>query len=380
MPTVVQIIAGPEIGGQEILLKEILLNRKSRKIKHILIVLHTLNNDYLRSLVESGVNVFILRIPYVKFVWLRVILYFWCIGKIYRIVRDKPCIIHTHNFLYSALPLFVLCYFVSTVKHVHTVHTGGIHYQDSNIGARLKRRIEQFLYKLNETELIAVSFGVAQRLRKLFPGTNITAIPNGIVPSHDVRCFNDLSVISINEVKEKQFRGVYVGRLVKGKNHSTIIFAVSELKRRRYKVHVDFFGVGPLRSVLVDLANRCGVEEMISFHGHVDNVRTRLHLYDFGVFPSEYEGFSLALLELLNAGLPTAVSDVVTIREMGFCGDEVLWFSTFDHVELAECVEYFLNKDFETKELSLRGLRFSQKFDLNLSIMKIEQFYLNVGL
>lgn len=103
----------------------------------------------------------------------------------------------------------------------------------------------------------------------------------------------------------------YVGRLVEGKGVLTLLKAWRTLlESRRESIHLLILGSGG------DYPHRCDEEvydyviqheivDRITLPGAVSNVADYLRAADIFVFPSEHEGFGLAFLEAMAAGLPT---------------------------------------------------------------------------
>ena len=64
------------------------------------------------------------------------------------------------------------------------------------------------------------------------------------------------------------------------------------------------------------LEKSLGLEGKVRFLGHVDDVRGLLKKADIFLIPSRWEGFGLAAVEAMNAGLPVIASDVAGLREI----------------------------------------------------------------
>lgn len=100
-----------------------------------------------------------------------------------------------------------------------------------------------------------------------------------------------------------------LGRLVKQKAFHRLICAHAMLRDRGVDHHLVLLGDGPLRQELLALATRLGVDKTVFLPGHVpDPANWLAHSSVFGLC-SEYEGFPLAILEAMQAGVPIVSMD-----------------------------------------------------------------------
>ncbi len=105
-----------------------------------------------------------------------------------------------------------------------------------------------------------------------------------------------------------------VGRLAQQKNQEFLLRALPFLP----DVHLAIAGDGELRQILVRKAVTLGVQERVHFLGEVAyaDIPDFLRAGDLFVFPSRWEGFGLALVEAMHAGLPVIASDIPALREV----------------------------------------------------------------
>ena len=112
-----------------------------------------------------------------------------------------------------------------------------------------------------------------------------------------------------------------VGRLSTQKNYSVAVRAISLLET---EVAYTILGEGDDRAELEELARSLGVTDKVSFVGHKSDIKPFLEHADILLIPSLWEGFGLAAVEGMNAGLPIIASDVPGLREVvgknGACG------------------------------------------------------------
>lgn len=103
-----------------------------------------------------------------------------------------------------------------------------------------------------------------------------------------------------------------VGRLSEQKDQSFLIELLPRLVQRIPNIKLVIIGEGPLRDSLKALAQDLGVEERVVLLPAQCNISEFLSAFDCYVFPSLYEGLSLAALEAQFNGLPCVMSDGVS--------------------------------------------------------------------
>lgn len=107
-----------------------------------------------------------------------------------------------------------------------------------------------------------------------------------------------------------------VGRLHTQKGLIDLLPVLPQLFARIPDLHVLWIGDGPLRVPIQRLIDSAGLSSRLHLLGGRDDVGRCLALSDLFLFPSRYEGFSLALVEALNAGCPPVAFDIGGIREI----------------------------------------------------------------
>lgn len=93
------------------------------------------------------------------------------------------------------------------------------------------------------------------------------------------------------------------------------LFVPSLLAQLPCNVRMVWIGDGSLRESLRQKAIELGVVDRLVLPGWQHNARSYLCGFDIFVLPSIYEGFPLAILEAMAAGLPCVVSDVDGVAE-----------------------------------------------------------------
>jgi glycosyltransferase involved in cell wall biosynthesis len=158
-------------------------------------------------------------------------------------------------------------------------------------------------------------------------------------------------------------RVVVLSRLVPHKQIEDALDAVARLRSRIAGLHLDIIGGGWWHDRLVERADRLGIADAVTFHGHVDDFtkhvvvqRSWVH-----VLPSRKEGWGLAVIEAAQHGVPT-----IGYRYSGGLTDSVLDGVTGvlvdDHGELVDRLERLLTDQTLRDELGAKARARSRDF------------------
>ena len=111
----------------------------------------------------------------------------------------------------------------------------------------------------------------------------------------------------------KKNKVLCVGRLVNQKNYE---YLFNEFKALEKNIEIDIVGEGPLKSKLVDLANKNKLK--INFLGNInhDQLLKSYQDYQFYIFPSLYEGNPKTLLEAMGSGCIVLASNIANNLEI----------------------------------------------------------------
>jgi L-malate glycosyltransferase len=193
-------------------------------------------------------------------------------------------------------------------------------------------------------------------------GLQSSVVPNGI----------DFSVFKGKQtaVNDGSIRLVYTGRLVKEKGIDKILNAIAKLKRKEVIVKLKVIGMGPDQGRIEEQSKQLRLTEQVQLLGNLDEERKIEVLYqsDIFVMPSSREGFSIASLEALAAGLPivAAVPDrressgILEIVKDGFNG---LTYPSSNEDLLADRIEFLFKNPERRLAMGKNGLDFARNYD-----------------
>lgn len=170
---------------------------------------------------------------------------------------------------------------------------------------------------------------------------------------------------------ENKFVLGHIGRFHFQKNQSFLIPIVKELKERGVDVALLLIGQGEDMEAVQTLVKREKLEEQVQFLQVRNDVKELLQAMDVYVFPSLFEGLSIALLEAQAAGLPCVAAD--TIDPKSKVASEVTFLSLQAPVgEWAEAILAYANQ----KKKDNMELFSEAGFDILEEAKKMEEIFL----
>lgn len=116
--------------------------------------------------------------------------------------------------------------------------------------------------------------------------------------------------------RKSGFRIISAGRFVPRKRFDNLIRIVARFMQSRSDVTLQIAGDGELKSDLIFLSRRLGIEESVQFLGQVEEDQLIDHFQQASVFmfTSEAEGMPMVLLEAQSCGLPVITSAFESAR------------------------------------------------------------------
>lgn len=291
-------------------------------------------------------------------------------------------VIHSHNV--AAWQYAAVACLGTKVRHIHTEHGTNVHY----VG--IVNRVRLAVIRRLTDQIVAVSESAADELviKNRIPRKDIVVIVNGVAERKNPESSllrpagRDYGGHGIQNPEYRKGMGIpenafvigSVGRLAEVKGYDRLIVAFAELGRSltldqceapggrtlcepscvhgsdkprppkerstsdavKSDVFLLLIGDGPERANLERKARELKVSDRVVFAGYQPDPAPYLAAMNLFVLPSRSEGVSVALLEAMVAGVPAAVTDVGSNREVvedGKCGvmlpeDEGAWPET----------------------------------------------------
>jgi len=226
-----------------------------------------------------------------------------------------PDIIHSHRFKENIL--VGLCSLRFSIPSVRTVH-GASEIEISTFSLKgALHQLDLLIGKYVNKKVIAVSEDLKRNLIPGYRDEKIVVIRNGIGVSEQG------SKASI--LPQKEFNIGIVGRLTPVKRVDVYLEVAKELLQSDLNVGLRFYvvGEGALWEELKQRSVSLGIQDNVTFTGHVANSEEYIRSFDCVLMTSSHEGTPMTLLECLRYKTPIIANDVGGICELlegGKCG------------------------------------------------------------
>jgi len=238
-------------------------------------------------------------------VYLLALLFYW------RHRRSFDRIVDVANGIPFFTPLLAAAPGVLLVHHVHGQQWfTEFPYPIAALGWFLERRVVPVVYR--HWPVIAVSPTTRDALLELgFSASQVSIVYNGV----------DLPAQAPAVQRDGGHRIAYVGRIKRYKRLERLVAAVADLRQTIPDVHLDLAGDGDARLEIQEQVEKLHLQDHVSIHGYVDEVKKAEILSLATVFatPSLQEGWGLSVIEANAFGCPAVAFDVpglcVAIRD-----------------------------------------------------------------
>ncbi len=271
---------------------------------------------------------------------------------------------------------------LKVVAHSHT--------QPENIFLHYSRifrnkLVYHLLYKhmiriYNKADIIACpSVFAEKKLKEHNPYLNTFVLSNGVELNKYKKIKFD-SLLKKYNLNPKNKKLLFIGRLYPEKNAEILLKAMHKILKNKKDVNLMIVGDGPLKTQLEKNAVDLGIEKNVHFLGKISE-KDLIQAYnasDIFVLPSFAELEGMVVLEAMACGKPIIISDSEETAAKYLVEDNGFVFKTRDPEDLSKKINMLLRNDKLRKKMSKNSNKQSKKYDINLSVDKLEGIYQNL--
>ena len=263
----------------------------------------------------------------------------FAVFKLRKFIRKhKIDLIHSHLFSATLVARFAT---PANIPLITTIHT------NVSISNDYKKwyltLLKSISYKMHKSIIVGVSSEVLEQYfiylkykpyKKylLYTFTDVKEIENLQTPA--------------NKINEGVFTLIAIGALRYPKNHHYLIKAFEALKNENFELHI--YGEGVLQNQLQQEINKSGARVILK--GEVKDAGRLIPQYNLYVMSSEFEGFSLSVLEAMTMQTPMLLSDIPSFREQ--CADTAIFFDLKDITDFVSKLKKLANNKLLQSEIA----------------------------
>ena len=308
---------------------------------------------------------------------------FWYSLKIREIIKDKDIdIVHSHELLTGSLATFG-GFSAGCKKRIYHVHTPLGQWNHSSAkkfpACVINTIVNAVVGNFFATEVIALTPYIKKiRIEKEFINPDkIKVIPNGV----DLKKFENIHDFR-NQSRQKygihseEFVIGNISRFTAEKSHEFLIKAFSEINKQFPKTKLLLAGGGKLLEEIKQLASKMSIENKIIFTGRFEEEEKIeiLSALDCFAFTSSAEGFGIALIEAMAAGIPVVSSDIPVLKDVG--GDVVKYFNSGSHDSLVSALKSIISNRQESNKLAVLSKEYVKRYSIENFYSKYRELYL----
>ncbi|WP_462321754.1 glycosyltransferase [Halochromatium sp.] len=227
------------------------------------------------------------------------------IARLYRLIRRlQPDLVHLH----SRIGADLMGGLAARLAGVPVLHTRRVDNPEPRWLVTLK-------YRLHD-RVIAISEGIARvLLAEGLPSAKLRVVRSAVVAERFAQpCRQGLIQERLGLPEDALLLGV-VAQLIERKGHAVLLDAVPSLLSEQPRLHLIFFGQGPLAATLEQRIKRTGLSGRVHLLGFRTDLDELLPCLSLLVHPALMEGLGVSLLQAAAAAVPIIASRVGGIPE-----------------------------------------------------------------
>nr|MCR5405084.1 glycosyltransferase [Butyrivibrio sp.] len=177
---------------------------------------------------------------------------------------------------------------------------------------------------------------------------------------------------------EKEKRVVMVARFHENKNHAMVMEAFKKATDRDYRDYsLVFYGDGPEKKKLLNLAAQLGIDDRVIFRGNVTDVAQHIEKARIFVLASDHEGMPNSLIEAMSLGLACISTDCPCggPRDLIRDGENGLLVPVRDRDAIASSIRRLIEDDELRERIGSNAVRIRERFAPEVANAKWKEYF-----
>jgi glycosyltransferase involved in cell wall biosynthesis len=281
-------------------------------------------------------------------------------------------VINEGNYDVVHVHLFPALYVAGLAKLFHLTRTKLIFTEHSTFNRRMTnpfyRCIDRLVYN-QYSHVVAISDKVKANMVRQLNKSNIDTVYNGI----DLNAIRDTAPLNIRQelaLPEDAYILTMVGRFIASKDYTTLFQSLNYLPEN---VHVVCVGKGELMDEYKQKIQSERWASKVHFLGLRTDVINILKGSDIIVLSTEYEGFSISMLEGMSCMKPFVASAVPGVADLVDGVAEL--FEYRNAGQLAEIVKHLMNDRNAYQKIAERCYQFAAQHNIDRVAAKYFSIY-----
>ncbi len=303
MIRVLHIVGTMDLGGAETLIMNIYRNIDRDKVQFDFLCHNRIEAKYTEEILSMGGRMYCVPgISHVgPFKYQKNLYNFFCEHPEYKTVHS-----HQHELSGMILAQAKKAAVPNRYSHAHIAFT------HRSFIENIQSAVFKSFFPRNITHAFACAIAAGKTLYSGRLRKNFEFLPNGI----------DTEKFIFTEEKREQFRQQFdfkdkivighIGRFMRQKNHKFLIEVFNEILKNNASAQLVLIGEGALKQEIETQVKAFGIEKNVHFLGARRDIPEFLSAIDLLLFPSLYEGLSVAMIEAQASGVPILTSDTVS--------------------------------------------------------------------
>ena len=295
-------------------------------------------------------------------------------------LKNKPDYIGGFHILFNA----TLAILFSKMLRCRSIYFSGGGITETLETGKTENSFFKFLKERDEflTSTICKIISKATAIITMGQGAKSFLIING-VPNMNIHvisgAIDNKKFYPVTENIDKKYDLVLTARLSKVKQVNILLDILAKLKQQKVLCNAVVIGDGPLLNDLKSYAEALGVNSMVNFVGHQDDVLSWLHQSKIYILTSQSEGLSLSMLEGLKVGLPAIVPNVGDLSDILVNSHNGYLIENHNIEDFTSSIITLLTNKNLLSEFSANAIKSTQRFDLEFVQKQWNCVFININ-